>query len=107
MELADAFAAIDAAEADGFVGGDAGGVFAEKMPRCTVHRGGDSTRRSPGVDRGDAHADRLATLRMRSMTMAPSMLSVGGRVDDSAKPLRRYTEIAGSIAPRSVWSQTV
>ena len=39
MELADAFAATDAAEADGFVGGDAGGVLSGRMPRCTVHRG--------------------------------------------------------------------
>jgi hypothetical protein len=39
------------------------------------------------VDGGHAH--RLATPRMRSMTMAPSTLSLGGRVGDSAKPLRR------------------
>ena len=37
MELADAFAATDAAEADGVVGGDAGGVVSGRMPRCTVH----------------------------------------------------------------------
>jgi hypothetical protein len=56
---------------------------------------------------GGGHAHRLATQRMRSMTMAPSMLSVGSRVDDSASPLRRYTAIAGSIAPRSVSSHAV
>ena len=39
--------------------------------------------------RGGGHAHRLATLRVSSMTMTPSMLSVGGRVDDSMKPLRR------------------
>ena len=41
------------------------------------------------------------------MTMTPSTLRVGGRVHASAKPLRRYTAIAGSMAPRTVSSHTM
>ena len=52
----------------------------------------DCSERGRRVDQSEPIVGRdrqRARLRMRSITMARSMLSVGRRVDDSAKPLRR------------------